>query len=415
MSESWEREEKTLHELLKLEDHEIISNVFQRKGKGGRPAIIANKRKFVVQNLTNTLINIKWGVEVVWCLLTPINATSKSKIQKIACASIYCKPGSKNKTDLHDHIAEAFNILSTKYQKGLHFIIAGDTNELNLAPIMNLSPNLSQIVKIPTRIDPVTFVEAILDPIITTLASYYQKPQCLPPLDPDPDSNGKPSDHRIVLVRPISAINNQCSRSTKNITVRPITEIGMYNMRNWLTIQDWSQVLETVSVHKKAKNLQQMLLQKFHEYFPEKTHRVSSDDQPWITHKLKSLDRQRKREYHKHRKSEKWHNLNKFFKISVKCEKNNFYKKMLGDLMNKHTSKWYTSLKKMTAHDQQRNEKVIIPDISHLSDIEQANKLAEHFSQIPNEYDQLKMEEIKIHPIEDKDIPHLNQLKCGCY
>ena len=60
MSESWEREQKTLHDLIKLEDHEIVSNVFQRKGKGGRPAIIVNNKKFVVQNLTNTLININW-------------------------------------------------------------------------------------------------------------------------------------------------------------------------------------------------------------------------------------------------------------------------------------------------------------------------------------------------------------------
>ena len=110
LSESWEREEKTLHEIIKLKYHEIVANVFQRKGKGGRPAIIANKTKFLVQNFTNTLINVKWGVEVVWCLLSPLNATSKSKIQKIACASVYCKPGSKTKTELQDHIAEAHSI-----------------------------------------------------------------------------------------------------------------------------------------------------------------------------------------------------------------------------------------------------------------------------------------------------------------
>ena len=109
MSESWEREELTLQEIIKLDNHEVVSNVFQRKGKGGRPAIIVNKKNFDVQNLTNTLINIKWGLEVVWCLLTPKNANSKSKIQKIACASVYCKPSSKYKTDLHDHIAEAYN------------------------------------------------------------------------------------------------------------------------------------------------------------------------------------------------------------------------------------------------------------------------------------------------------------------
>ena len=86
MSESWEREDQTLHDIIKLESHEIISNVHQRRGKGGRPAIIVNKNKYVVENLTNTTISIKWGVEAVWCLLTPKNVSTDSKIQKIACA-----------------------------------------------------------------------------------------------------------------------------------------------------------------------------------------------------------------------------------------------------------------------------------------------------------------------------------------
>ena len=97
MSESWEREDCTLDQIVTLEYHTIVSNVFQRKGKGGRPAIIVNNKKFNVQNLTNTLIHIKWGVEVVWCLRTPVNVTPSSKILKVACASIYCKPGSKQK------------------------------------------------------------------------------------------------------------------------------------------------------------------------------------------------------------------------------------------------------------------------------------------------------------------------------
>ena len=45
MSESWEREEKQLHEIIQLEDHEIVSNVYQRRGKGGRPAIFATTKK----------------------------------------------------------------------------------------------------------------------------------------------------------------------------------------------------------------------------------------------------------------------------------------------------------------------------------------------------------------------------------
>ena len=333
MSESWERENCTLDEIIKLEDHSIVSNVYQRKGTGGRPAIIVNNKKFSVQNLTNTLINIKWGIEVVWCLLTPLNVTPSSKIQKVAYASVYCKPGSKQKTDLQDHIAEAYNILSTKFQHGLHFIIAGDTNELNLTPILNLSPNLVQIVDKPTRLDPVTFVEKLLDPVITTLSLYYQKPQVLPPLNSDPEKNGKPFDHRIVLVKQICAINNQSSSSTRKIIVRPITESGMNRMRDWMINQNWPEVYEAQSAHDKAKALQLMLFQQFNIFFPEKTHKVNTQDQPWISHKLKLLDRKRKQEYHKNRKSEKWQRMNNNFKQHVKVAKQDFYKTMTKDLL----------------------------------------------------------------------------------
>ena len=61
ISESHDRENKKLEENLQLDDHVIISNIYQRHGKGGRPALIVNKQKFNVQNLTNTLVDIPWG------------------------------------------------------------------------------------------------------------------------------------------------------------------------------------------------------------------------------------------------------------------------------------------------------------------------------------------------------------------
>ena len=150
MSESWEREHLQLDQIIHLENHTVISNVYQRSGKGGRPALVVNNEKYHVQDITNTLVNVKWGVEAVWCLLTPKNVTKDSKIQKIACAAIYSKPGSKHKSDLLDHLSEAFNILSAKFGRGLHFCIAGDTNELNLNAILSLSSNLVQVVRTPT-------------------------------------------------------------------------------------------------------------------------------------------------------------------------------------------------------------------------------------------------------------------------
>ena len=238
MSESWEREELPLDQIIEIDDYKVISNVHQRKGKGGRPAIIANTKQFVVENLTNTMVDIPWGVEVVWASLTPKNVSNASKIQKIIVASVYSKPDSRKKTLLLDHIAEVYSQFSAKYTKGLHWLICGDTNDLKLDPILHLNANLKQVVLNPTRMNP----PRILDPIITSLSSYYQTPECLPPLDPDPDCDGKPSDHRMVLMTPISAVNNQPGRIYREIKSRPIHEQGLNEMKKWLSSQAWTDI-----------------------------------------------------------------------------------------------------------------------------------------------------------------------------
>ena len=86
ISESHERLDKPLTENLQMTNFEIISNVNQRRGKGGRPAIIVNRLKFQVQNITNTLINIPWGVKAVWALLTPIEVKNDRKYNELLCA-----------------------------------------------------------------------------------------------------------------------------------------------------------------------------------------------------------------------------------------------------------------------------------------------------------------------------------------
>ena len=221
--------------------------------------------------------------------------------------------------------------MSTKYGRGIHFVIAGDTNDLKLDSILSLSPNFRQIVKDWTRLDP----PAILDPIITTLHSYYQVPLCLPPLDSDADKNGTESDHRIVVSRPINVINNRCGREIKKIKVRPLPQSGMEKMKQWFIDQTWEEVFKEESAHRKAEVFQNMLIKVLEEIFPEKIRKISSDDQPWVTHRLKVLDRRRKRIYRKERRSEKWENMNKLFQKEMKSAKSNFYKNTVADLKKK--------------------------------------------------------------------------------
>ena len=116
-----------LKDLLEplLPDYEILSNVYQRRGLGGRPAIVVNKNRFHVKNLTNSIVQVPWGVEAVWGVLTPKNSAHNSKIQKIICCSFYSKPGSQNKSELLDHISETFGLLSTKYGRGAVYFLLG--------------------------------------------------------------------------------------------------------------------------------------------------------------------------------------------------------------------------------------------------------------------------------------------------
>ena len=370
MSESWQRENLSLEQIIQLEDHTIISNVHQRCGTGGRPAIIVNHKKFNVQNLTQRLISIPWGVEVVRCLISPKDVTNDIVVKKIAVAAIYSKPDSRKKTLLLDHISESYNLLCSKYTEGLYFILAGDTNDLKLDTILNLSPNMKQVVSDFTRLNP----PAMLDPILTTLSKFYQKPICLPPLDPDPLSNGSPSDHLMPLMLPLSTLNNRPARTKRKVTIRPLPESGLAKFEEWISTHSWENVYSALTAHSKAEVFQTELLSALNKFLPEKNMTFSSDDQPWMTPELKNLDRKRKRQFQKHRKSEKWHFLNTKFEEKVGLAKSNFYKNMIQDLKVSNPAQWYSKFKRMSSHNQHKKEVVNVEELNGIDDQKQAEK-----------------------------------------
>ena len=294
--------------------------------------------------------------------------------------------------------------MNTKFGRGLHFVIAVDTNELRLKPIMDLSPNLVQVVTKPTRTDNVTGKKAMLDPVIMTFSHYYQEPEILDPLDPDPDKDWKPADHNIVVCRPISAINNMNAKQTRKLEVQPITDLGISKMKKWLISEDWSVVTKAKSSNEKAVLFQNILNSKFNDCFPKKLIKISSDDQPWVSQKIKTLDRQRKRTYHKERRSEAFKKMDKHFKREVKKAKGQFYKKMVSDLKDKDTGQWYKAVKRMTSYEN-KQEDIAVERINHLSDKEQCELIADEFSEIPSQYSPLHREDI-VSPVFYKcDIP----------
>ena len=71
MSESWDREKVGLEKVIKMDNYQIIKNVVQRTGKGGKPALIIKKDKYYIKELCPNVITVPPTVEATWALLTP--------------------------------------------------------------------------------------------------------------------------------------------------------------------------------------------------------------------------------------------------------------------------------------------------------------------------------------------------------
>ena len=382
MSETWERDDLPLDQLLNLENFSIISNVKQREFRGGKPAILVNRDKYHVKHLCPEPITVPIGVEAVWVLISPKVRNPRNKIKYIAVGSIYYRgPKSTTKKELFDHIAETYTILTAKYGTNLEFIIAGDTNRLNLNPILSLSPYLKQVVKVPTRLNP----DAILDVIITTLSKFYQDPVTKPPINND-QGNGKPSDHLVVIMKPISRTLDCPPRQYTSLETRPITDSGLALYGQWLDDQTWDFLYRERDAHKKAELFQKVLMEKYYELFPIKVLRVCAEDQPWISRHLKTIDRKRKREFDKNKKSLKWEKLNKEFTEKAEIEKSNYYVNIVQDLKDSNPGQWYSKVKRMSGQDTKNVSDALIEELSGLDDEEQAESIADHYASISNHY-----------------------------
>ena len=192
------------------------------------------------------------------------------------------------------------------------------------------------------------------------------------------------------------------------MTVRPFPQSGMVKFQEWLIDQDWKEVYTAESAHDKASIFQNILVSKLDEIFPEKKRKVQSDDQPWISHKLKQLGRKRKRLYRKERRSVKWQALNKMFKKQVQFAKSQFFKQTVAELKLKKPGQWYSCLKKITSYDQQKKEQQNVEEISHLPDEAQAEIIAEQFASIQNEYDSINKDDISVPHFDESQIPQFH-------
>ena len=381
VSESWNRENLPLNQIVDIPGFKVFENCKQRDKRGGKPMIIANTDKYVVRQLCPSLFTVPASVEAVWVLVrAKTDSSHRREVKNIIVCSYYFSTTITKADILLDHLAQSYNILRSKYGPDAHYILCADSNHLDLSQIIRLSPDFKQVVNVPTRLNP----PAVLDTIITSLAHYYESPVAKPPIESDSQS-GKPSDHLVVVWRPLYQHINENRRKYRSVSHRPLTERGICEYGRWLISHDWNQIYQMQSIDDKVETFHNILMQNYFEIFPLKKIKVSSDDKPWYTSELKKIDRLKKREFDKHHKSAKWKQLQETYKKLLVNEKEKYYKNIVQDLKTSDPRKWYAKVKRMTGKDEIKGS-VNVEEIEILSEIEQANKISEFYANTRNQF-----------------------------
>ena len=161
--------------------------------------------------------------------------------------------------------------------------------------------------------------------------------------------------------------------------------------------------------------LQAEVLGALNRYLPEKIIKIACDDSPWFTQPLKKLSRKKRREYNKNRRSEKYIRLCRLYEERISKAKRKYKRNMIDDIKEANPGEWYSKLRRITRQDQDKSEILQVEEISHLTDRQQAERIADKQAEISNNYREVKLSDILIPPFESQDIPQISPSKVKEY
>ena len=80
----------------------------------------------------------------------------------------------------------------------------------------------------------------------------------------------------------------------RKIIVRPTPEDKLKILKSHFKCEQWHKIKESKSAHEQAHYFHTELFSTCDTIIPEKTRRVSSDDQPWYTERFRRLNKKKK-------------------------------------------------------------------------------------------------------------------------
>ena len=224
LTEVWEKEnnkkyQSKIEAMFELKGLDYISTPRPGKKRGGGAALVVETENYSISKLN---VQNPDKLEIIWGLLKPTVITGK--INKIIVCCFYSPPKSKKKSKLIDHMTLTLQSLKTTYPNA-PVIISGDRNDLGIDRLLSIDPSLKQMVDKPTR------GQNLLTLFITDYETCFELPCIVPPIEvDDPKKGGVPSDHKGVIVAPLSNNGQQVNRQRVTRIIRPVTDSALRNI-----------------------------------------------------------------------------------------------------------------------------------------------------------------------------------------
>ena len=298
---------------------------------------------------------------------------------KVFCVACYAPPNltREKADDLLNYLSDVISEGKRKFDN-CTVIVCGDFNQWPAESLLDEHPDLFEVDHGPTRRG------RAIDRSFVNFGRSIIESGTLSPLETE---QGVQSDHKVAWAK----AEFKTERPEKaTYTYRKYTEKGAADFLAELATVSWRKVYESKSTTAKVKAFQSILDAMMDRHFELKTTTRALNDPPWFNDSVKKQIKKRRKVYDRQGRSKKWK--------AMKAKTDEICRKLCGSYLERQKNiltapdaarsfyrnvKSYNSKEKPPAFD----VKTLYPGEP---DLTIAEKLAEHFNAISNEFEGLR-------------------------
>ena len=281
-----------------------------------------------------------------------------------------------------EYVADVIAEAKRRYDSPL-IVVGGDWNQWRAEHILADHNDLSEVPHGPTRGD------RKIDRLFVNFSRTIIESDTLAPLD---DGSGRESDHKISYLK---AALEAPSEKKVSYRYRHYTDDGARCFQEWIAGHSFAEVYSETDVNSQLSAFLTTMGKKMDQFFPYKSTVRRERDPPWINAHVRALVRKRRRIYHREGRSLAWKTLMKKVRKLVRKRAGKYWDHQRRNLLQNDAGRaFFKNVKSYNSKEKPPQFDVRTLFDPGLNDSLVAERLADHFGSISNEFEGLDPNDI---------------------